>query len=94
MFMYHSITVNDDQHDVTVYVYLFIASQLYMFWAMSSPIIRSTWLYVQLLIISTDIAAGWCHGWHQLAAISVENIRSCKYSQVLLMMGEYIAQNM
>jgi len=31
-------------------VYLFIPNQLYMFWAMSSPIIRSTWLYLQLLI--------------------------------------------
>jgi len=43
--------------------YLFIPSQLYMLRAMSSPIIRSTWLYLQLLILSTDITAGWCHGW-------------------------------
>jgi len=34
------------------------------------------------------------HPWHQLAAISVDNIRCCKYSQVLLMMGEDIARNM
>jgi hypothetical protein len=27
-------------------------------------------------------------------AIPVDNIRSCKYSQVLLMMGEDIARNM
>ena len=24
---------------------------------------NSTWLYLQLLILSTDIAAGWCRGW-------------------------------
>jgi hypothetical protein len=34
------------------------------------------------------------HPWHQPAAISVANIRSYKYSQVLLMMGENIARNM
>ena len=37
--------------------------QLYMFRAMSSPIIRSTWLYLQHLILSTGIVAGRCHGW-------------------------------
>jgi hypothetical protein len=35
--------------------YLFIPNQLYVFQAMSSPIIRSTWLYLQLVIFSTDI---------------------------------------
>jgi hypothetical protein len=34
-----------------------------MFRAMFSPIIRSTRLYLQLLILSTDLAAGWYHGW-------------------------------
>ena len=34
-----------------------------MFRAMFSPIITSTWLYLQLLILSIDINAGWCHGW-------------------------------
>ena len=58
-----SITVNDDQHVATILAYLFITNQLYMFRATSSPIIRSTWLYLQLLILSTDTAAGWCHGW-------------------------------
>ena len=54
------IIVNDDQQDFGL---LFIPNQLYMFRATSSPIIRSTWLYLQLLTLSTDIAAGWCHGW-------------------------------
>ena len=85
--------VKDDQQDATILVYLFIPNQLYMFWATSLAVIRSTWLYLQLLILSTDIAASWCHG-YQLAAVSVDNNRSCKYSQVLLMMGEGIARNM
>jgi len=33
------------------------------------------------------------HPRYQPAAISVDTIRSCKYSQVLLMMGEDIARN-
>ena len=57
-----SIIVNDGQQDTTILAYLFIPNQLYMFWAMPSPIIRSTWLYLQHLILSTDIAAGCCHG--------------------------------
>jgi len=34
-----------------------------MFRAMFSPIIRSTWLYLQYLVTFTNVAAGWCHGW-------------------------------
>jgi len=37
-----SIIVIDDQLDPTILDYLFIRSQLYVFWAMYSPIIRST----------------------------------------------------
>ena len=44
------IILNDDQQDATILVYLFIPNQSYMFRAMSSPIIRSTWLYLQLPI--------------------------------------------
>ena len=55
--------VNDDQKDANILAYLFIPNQLYIFRAMSSPVIRSTWLYLQHLILSTGIAAGWCHGW-------------------------------
>ena len=36
------LIVNDDQQVATTLVYLFIPNQLYMFRAMSSPIIRST----------------------------------------------------
>ena len=34
-----------------------------MFRARFLPIIRSTRLYLQLLVMSTDVAAGWRHGW-------------------------------
>ena len=30
---------------------------------MFSPIIRSTWLYLQHLVEFTQVAAGWCFGW-------------------------------
>jgi hypothetical protein len=43
-----NIIANYDQQDATILVYLFIPNQLYMFQVMSSPIIRSTWLYLQL----------------------------------------------
>ena len=55
-----SLIVNDDQQDTTILVYLFIPNQLYTFRAISSPIIRSILLYLQHLILSTDIAAGRC----------------------------------
>ena len=38
--------------------------QPYVFRATNSPILRSTfWLYIQLLVKCTDIAADRCHGW-------------------------------
>jgi len=60
-----------------------------MFWAMFSPIIRSIWLYLQYLVVFTQVAAG-----RQSAATWVNTNRYCKYSQMLLMMDESIAQNM
>jgi len=60
-----------------------------MFRAMFSPIIRSTWLYLQYLLVFTQVTAGW-----QSAATWVNTTRYCKYSQVLLMMGENMAWNM
>jgi hypothetical protein len=63
--------------------------QLYMFRAMFLFIIRSTWLYLQYLVVFTQVAAGW-----QPAATWVNTTIYCKYSQVLLMMGVNIARNM
>jgi len=37
-----SIIANDNQQVATILVYLFIPNQLYIFWAMFLPIIRST----------------------------------------------------
>jgi len=34
-----------------------------MFQMRFSLIIRSTWLYLQHLVVFTQFAAGWCHGW-------------------------------
>jgi hypothetical protein len=31
-----------------------------MFQAVFSPVIRSTWLYLQYLVVFTQVAAGWC----------------------------------
>jgi hypothetical protein len=43
---------------------------------MFSPIVRSTWLNLQLPVMFTNVVTG-----------------SCKYNQVLLMMGENISRN-
>jgi len=37
-----------------------IPSRLYVFRAMFSPIIRSTRLYLQYLVVFNQVAAGWC----------------------------------
>jgi len=55
--------------------------------AMFSPIIRSTWLYLQYLVVFTQVSANY-----QPAATWVNTNRYCKYTQVLLMMGENIAE--
>ena len=41
---------------------------------MFSPIIRSTWLYLQYLVVFTQVAAGWCLGWFETAA---SQLRCC-----------------
>jgi len=43
--------------------YFIIPSQLYIFRAMFSPIVRSTWLCLQHLVVFTNVVAGWCHVW-------------------------------
>jgi len=44
-------------------LYRLIFSQLYMFRVMFSPIIRSTWLYLQHLVVFTNVAVGWQRHW-------------------------------
>ena len=63
---------------------LIFLNQLYMFRATISLILRNTfWLYIQLLIQCTDIAAGG------------QQYRCCIHSQkVLIRMGEIFARNM
>jgi hypothetical protein len=45
------------------YRLIYYSSQLYMFQAIFWPIIRSTWPYLQYLVVFTQVAAGWCLGW-------------------------------
>ena len=79
-----SITVNDDQQDATILAYLFIPNPLYMFRAMSAPIVKSTWLFLQLLISSTDIAAGRCHGWDGTPFNPIRDSRRQHYRWTIL----------
>jgi len=81
--------------------YLFLQT-LCMFQAAPPPIIRSTQLYIQLLVLSTNTADSCYHGWdgtspslprQQLAAVSVDSTWSCMYSCVHLMMGGGTAWN-
>jgi hypothetical protein len=46
-----------------------------MFRAMFSPIIRSTWLYLQYLVVFTQVAAGWCPEWVETAKQLVDVVR-------------------
>ena len=59
---------------------LIFSNQFYMFRATNSPILSSTfWLYIQLLVQCTDIAADrWPR--HRSAAISVHCTERCIYS--------------
>jgi hypothetical protein len=65
-----------------------IPSRLSMFWVMFLPIIRSTWLYSQHLVVFTKLLPA------AAAATWVNTTRYCEYSQVLLLMGENITRNM
>ena len=77
------------------YLDLFIPNQLYMFREMYSPIIRSTWLYLQLLVCPPMLLPAGVMDELSSMTPPGSNIsghtRRCKYSQVLLMMCEYIA---
>ena len=74
---------------------LIFLNQPYMFLATNSPILRSTfWMYIQLLVQCADTAADRRTGRRQCRCI-VPKTKSCIYShKVLLMMGEFVAQNM
>jgi hypothetical protein len=67
---------------------IFIPSQLYMFRAKFSPIIGSAWLYLQHLVVFTQVAAGWCHAfqlihytsWQRLEWILPDTVNTVKCS--------------
>jgi hypothetical protein len=43
-----------------------ISIRLYIFRAMFPPLIKSIWLYLQYLVVSTQVAAGWCPEWVEI----------------------------
>jgi len=43
---------------IYLFIYLFLQT-LYMFQAVPPPIIRSTYVYIQLQVLSTNTAACW-----------------------------------
>jgi hypothetical protein len=66
-----------------------------MFRAMFTSIITSIGLYLQYLVVFTQVAVGWCpESERQPAATWLNTTRYCKYSQVLLMIDENVARNM
>jgi hypothetical protein len=50
-----TMKITNEMHYIDSFI---IASQLYMFRAMFSPTIRSTWLYLQYVVVFTQVAAG------------------------------------
>jgi len=55
--------IQDTSRQLHIQGQFIIPSQLYMFRAMFSPIIRSIWLSLQYLVVFTQVAAVWCLGW-------------------------------
>ena len=98
-----NIILNDDHQDAIILTYLFIPNQLYMFRAVFVHHQEHLTLFTASYIVHRYCC--WLVSWMRwnCSTISsmtpascniVDNIRSCKYSQVLLMMGEDIARNM
>jgi hypothetical protein len=95
------VIINDDQQDATI-LDLYVSSLLYMFRAIPSrsssgahnctysfgccqPILLLAGIMDEMELRSIS---------SMIPAILVDNTRSCKYSYIILMMGEGNAQNM
>ena len=48
-----------------------------MFRAIFSPITRSTWLYLQYLVVFTQVAAGWCLEWVETELCGLWAVYTC-----------------
>jgi len=59
----HRVTIMKVTNKMQLYRLIYFSSQLYKFRAMFSSIIRSNRLYLQYLVVFTQVAAGWCLGW-------------------------------
>ena len=55
-----TIKITHKMHYIDQFI---IPSRLYMFRATFAPIIRNNWLYLQYLVVFTQVAAGWCSEW-------------------------------
>jgi hypothetical protein len=58
----HVFSYESNQQDATIQVNLLFLVSCTCF-RLFSPIIRSTLLYLQYLVVFTQVAAGWCLGW-------------------------------
>jgi len=78
--VHHNTTmkITNKMHYIDLFI---IPSRFYMFRAKFSSIIRSSRLYLQYLVVFTKVA--W-----------VNTTRYCKYTLLLLMMGENMSRNM
>jgi hypothetical protein len=96
--IFHRLTTIDNQQDATILIYLFLISPTYFgrCFRPSSGAYHcdySFWYCPPMLLLAG--VAYWVEmTQHQPAATSVDNTRSCSYSDMLLMMGENIARNM
>jgi hypothetical protein len=70
-----TIKLTNKMHYIDQFI---IPSRLYMFLAMFSPIISSTWLYLQYLVVFTQVAAGWCR--QQLGWTLPDTVNTVKFS--------------
>ena len=48
-----------------------------------SLIIRSTWLYLQYLVVFTQVAAGWCSGWYSSKTQSQLYVFRANFSPII-----------
>jgi hypothetical protein len=58
-----SISLKHNQQDEMFSRSLYFYELLYMFQVVPPPIIRSTKLYIQRQVLSTNTVACWCRGW-------------------------------
>ena len=96
----HRDTIMKVTNKMQIYRLIYYSIQLYMFRAMFSPIIRSTWLYLQYLVVFTQVAARFCKYSHVLLMMSkniapkhVELTWNNKLTYICILLVTFIIQN-